>query len=74
MRLDFSSVSSDDSLSDVLANLGDLILLLMFLLDLLVLNVLSLLPLLSMLLIVAEGWSVSGDVHVLDNMWWWWRM
>ena len=59
MRLNFSSVSCNYSFSDILTYLSDFILLLMFLLNFLMLHVLSLLSLFSMLLIVAEGWSIS---------------
>jgi hypothetical protein len=82
--LNLSSVCCDDSLSDVLADLGDLILFLVLLLDLLVLNMFSLLSLLSVLFVVTECWSISGNVHWLwhwdrswrvTNRWWhsWWR-
>jgi hypothetical protein len=53
--LNLSSVCCDDSLSDVLADLGDLILFLVLLLDLLVLNMFSLLSLLSVLFVVMNA-------------------
>lgn len=72
--LDFGPVGRDDTLPDVLADLCDLILLLVLLLDLLVLHVLSLLSLLAVLLVVAEGWGVADDVHVLGHWWVLWRV
>lgn len=69
VRLDFSPVSCDDSLADVLADLADFVLLLVLLLDFLVLHVLSLLSLLAVLLIVTESWSVSCDLSDVMTRW-----
>lgn len=68
VRLDFSPVSRDDPLADVLADLRDLELFLVLLLDFLVLHVLPLLSLLTVLLVMAEGRGVPGD---LDHWVWW---
>lgn len=67
MRLDFSSVGCDDSLSNAHTDLPNFVALGVLLLDLLVLDVLSLLPLLSVLLVVTESRKVPGDVHSVWN-------
>lgn len=81
VRLYFSSVSCNYSLSDILTDLGDLILFLVLLLDFLMFKMFSLFSLLTMLFIMTECWSVSSDIVRWWHWWWnmvsisrWWRM
>lgn len=59
VRLNFSSVGADDSITNARAHLADFVRPLMLVLDLCILDVLTLFPLLSMLLIEAEGLRIG---------------
>ena len=73
MRLDFGSVTSNDSVSDANTLLSEFIRLGVFILNFLVLDVLSLLSIFSMLLVKAIGLSglnINNFILSHESSWW----
>ena len=62
VRLDFRSISTNDSITDTCAQLTNFERLLMLVLDLCILNMLALFPLLSMLFVKAERLGIGHNL------------